>query len=380
MIHPDDPAKSYPEFLNGAVLLRTACHRRRSWPGCIGSRPGSAGTAAGETARWRPRLIDLDLIALEDRRQRRRGPAPAPPEMHKRDSSSPRSARSGRIGATRCWTGPPPSSCRICAPLSDRRARRQGQPHPLGGVQELGRHPDMVGADQRRSFLHGHQAGQLRQRIALGQRHAEEALARDADQRPGTASAAPPAPRTGPAAPSCARAPGSGTCPSRGRARSGRRRCPRPWPRRLGRTASRRRRAPVAIVRRPVGRVRQRPVLGVHHDQDRPQIADHGRHLGVGAQGRDIVDDPGAQLDAARGRGRMVGVDREDGRRPSARTTGSSRASSSLARDRPAAGCGQFAAQIEHVRAVGKQLPAMRHGGVGRQMPAAVAERVRASR
>ena len=24
MIHPDDPAKSYPEFLNGAVQLRTA--------------------------------------------------------------------------------------------------------------------------------------------------------------------------------------------------------------------------------------------------------------------------------------------------------------------------------------------------------------------
>ena len=23
LIHPDDPAKSYPEFLNGAVLLRT---------------------------------------------------------------------------------------------------------------------------------------------------------------------------------------------------------------------------------------------------------------------------------------------------------------------------------------------------------------------
>ena len=24
LIHPDDPAKSYPEFLNGAVLLRTS--------------------------------------------------------------------------------------------------------------------------------------------------------------------------------------------------------------------------------------------------------------------------------------------------------------------------------------------------------------------
>ena len=46
MIHPDDPAKSYPEFLNGAVLLRTACPRRRSWPGCIASRPSSGGTGA----------------------------------------------------------------------------------------------------------------------------------------------------------------------------------------------------------------------------------------------------------------------------------------------------------------------------------------------
>ena len=40
----------------------------------------------------------------------------------------------------------------------------------------------------------------------------------------------------------------------------------------------------VAVMHRPVGRVRQRAILGVHHHQHRPEIADHGRHLRVGAQ------------------------------------------------------------------------------------------------
>ena len=81
----------------------------------------------------------------------------------------------------------------------------------------------------------------------------------------------------------------------------------------------------VAVVGRPVGRVRQRAVLGVHHHQHRAQVADHGRHRRVGAQGRDVVDDGGTQLDAARGGGGMVGVDRQHRRGASARTTGSSR-------------------------------------------------------
>jgi len=65
LIHPDDPAQSYPEFLNGAVLICTlleadailaTLHR-------IEARLGRDRSL--ETARWRPRVIDLDLIALE---------------------------------------------------------------------------------------------------------------------------------------------------------------------------------------------------------------------------------------------------------------------------------------------------------------------------
>ena len=85
MIHPDDPAQSYPEFLNGAVLVRTALaadailaalHRIEARLGRDRSR---------ETARWRPRLIDLDLIALEDLVVDDEALRLPHPEMHKRD-------------------------------------------------------------------------------------------------------------------------------------------------------------------------------------------------------------------------------------------------------------------------------------------------------
>ena len=85
MIHPDDPARSYPEFLNGAVLVRTnlaagailaALHRIEARLGRDRSR---------ETARWRPRLIDLDLIALEDLVVDDPTLRLPHPEMHKRD-------------------------------------------------------------------------------------------------------------------------------------------------------------------------------------------------------------------------------------------------------------------------------------------------------
>ena len=85
MIHPDDPAQSYPEFLNGGVLVQTnlaagailaALHRIEARLGRDRSR---------ETARWRPRLIDLDLIALEDLVVDDPTLRLPHPEMHKRD-------------------------------------------------------------------------------------------------------------------------------------------------------------------------------------------------------------------------------------------------------------------------------------------------------
>lgn len=85
MIHPDDPAQSYPEFLNGAVLVQTSLA-----PDAILARLHSIEAWLGrdrstETARWRPRLIDLDLIAVDDMVHDDASLHLPHPEMHKRD-------------------------------------------------------------------------------------------------------------------------------------------------------------------------------------------------------------------------------------------------------------------------------------------------------
>ena len=85
LIHPDDPAQSYPEFLNGVVLLRTSLTPMAILAGLhrIEARLGRDRSA--ETARWRPRLIDLDLIALDDAVIDEHELRLPHPEMHKRD-------------------------------------------------------------------------------------------------------------------------------------------------------------------------------------------------------------------------------------------------------------------------------------------------------
>jgi 2-amino-4-hydroxy-6-hydroxymethyldihydropteridine diphosphokinase len=85
LIHPDDPAKSYPEFLNGVVILRT-----RLEPAAILQRLHAIEARLGrdrstETARWRPRLIDLDLIAVDDLVLDEPDLRLPHPEMHRRD-------------------------------------------------------------------------------------------------------------------------------------------------------------------------------------------------------------------------------------------------------------------------------------------------------
>jgi 2-amino-4-hydroxy-6-hydroxymethyldihydropteridine diphosphokinase len=85
LIHPDDPARSYPPFLNGAVLIRTGLA-----PAAVLERLHAIEARLGrdrsrETERWRPRLIDLDLIAVEDLVQDDPALRLPHPEMHKRD-------------------------------------------------------------------------------------------------------------------------------------------------------------------------------------------------------------------------------------------------------------------------------------------------------
>ena len=85
MIHPDDPAKSYPEFLNGAVLLRTGLPPAAILAGLHRIEAKLGRDRSKETARWRPRLIDLDLVALDDVVSEDEALRLPHPEMHKRD-------------------------------------------------------------------------------------------------------------------------------------------------------------------------------------------------------------------------------------------------------------------------------------------------------
>ena len=160
-------------------------------------------------------------------------------------------------------------------------------------------------------FCDGHEAGQLRQRIALGQGHAEEPLARDADhdrERRQPLHQLVEARQQLPAmgglqAQELAPAGVEHDLVGRDARRQG---GVDPGGEPIGHVADQ-----IDIVGRSVGGVRQGSVLGVHHDQDRPEVADHRGHVGVGAHGGDVVDDAGTQLDAACGGGGVVGVDRE---------------------------------------------------------------------
>lgn len=84
LIHPDDPAASYPPFLNGVVVAGT----RLSPAAILGTlheiEARLGRERAKETARWRPRLIDLDLIAVDDIVLDEGGLRLPHPEMHRR--------------------------------------------------------------------------------------------------------------------------------------------------------------------------------------------------------------------------------------------------------------------------------------------------------
>jgi 2-amino-4-hydroxy-6-hydroxymethyldihydropteridine diphosphokinase len=84
LIHPDDPAPFYPPYLNGVALLRTSLA-----PHAVLERLQEIERRLGrdrrrETARWRPRTIDLDLIALGDTVLSTPDLVLPHPEMHKR--------------------------------------------------------------------------------------------------------------------------------------------------------------------------------------------------------------------------------------------------------------------------------------------------------
>jgi 2-amino-4-hydroxy-6-hydroxymethyldihydropteridine diphosphokinase len=85
LIHPDDPAQSYPPFLNGVVVLSTYLEPLPVLDQLQVIERGLGRDRSKEPERWRPRVIDLDFIAYEDAEMATERLTLPHPEMHKRD-------------------------------------------------------------------------------------------------------------------------------------------------------------------------------------------------------------------------------------------------------------------------------------------------------
>lgn len=84
LIHPDDPATEYPAFLNGVVVASTALQPDEVLARLHAIEARLGRDRAAETARWRPRAVDLDLIAVDDLVVERADLRLPHPAMHER--------------------------------------------------------------------------------------------------------------------------------------------------------------------------------------------------------------------------------------------------------------------------------------------------------
>src|SRR5690242_18954374 len=66
LIHPADPATAYPPYLNGVLLAPNALEPEEILRRLHAIEARLGRERSRETARWRPRTVDLDLVALDD--------------------------------------------------------------------------------------------------------------------------------------------------------------------------------------------------------------------------------------------------------------------------------------------------------------------------
>lgn len=86
LVHPDDPVREQPSYLNGVVLLDTGLDPEALLARLHGIERALGRDRAAETKPWQPRLIDLDLIGLDrEVRDPPHDPALPHPRMHERD-------------------------------------------------------------------------------------------------------------------------------------------------------------------------------------------------------------------------------------------------------------------------------------------------------
>lgn len=86
LVHPDDPVREHPPYLNGVVMLATELSAEMLLAVLHGIERAMGRNRNAELLPWQPRVIDLDLIALEaEVRLPPARPILPHPRMHERD-------------------------------------------------------------------------------------------------------------------------------------------------------------------------------------------------------------------------------------------------------------------------------------------------------
>ncbi len=86
LVHPDDPVREHPPYLNGVAILATELSAEALLAVLHGIERAMGRDRNRELLPWQPRALDLDLVALENEiRPPPARPVLPHPRMHERD-------------------------------------------------------------------------------------------------------------------------------------------------------------------------------------------------------------------------------------------------------------------------------------------------------
>lgn len=85
LVHPDDPVREHPPYLNGVVLVATGLDAPALLAALHAIERRLGRDRGHETRPWQPRLIDLDLIGLDGEVRDGPGLVLPHPRLHERE-------------------------------------------------------------------------------------------------------------------------------------------------------------------------------------------------------------------------------------------------------------------------------------------------------